>query len=384
MPRYRDISDSESVDDYTADPNDFAIRNALESPKAVVYTAEELHLMMHEAEIDLEPVYQRDVVWTTSKQEALINSLFHKYYIPPVVFAVTVDDGEEVRLCVDGKQRLTSIQKFIDGIVRHIADKDPRTKRKWYYTVSPGNKEAGRLEIPSSAKKMFSQLPITCVEYSTLDEVAQRDVFQRVQLGMSLTTAERLQAVSSPRAVWLTDLDKQYMSVDNGLADCIDLDTARGRNFQNLAQIAYCCDGLPEVLVPTTGKVETWLRDMSSPTPKARKRMVDVLTDFWRIATNTNLNHGIKSFKSKFSPVEFVYVGVLIFVTADDFTIDEQADAIFTLRKELRRKHQDLRLNSRVGQDCWSIIDQLSHTADSEWRPQSTRSTRGRRLRRRR
>jgi hypothetical protein len=34
------------------------------------------------------------------------------------VFAVQRDeDGEEVRVCVDGKQRLTSIQKFIDGQV---------------------------------------------------------------------------------------------------------------------------------------------------------------------------------------------------------------------------------------------------------------------------
>ena len=53
---------------------------------------------------------------------AIIDSLYHNYYIPPVVFAIAKDpvDGVETRLCVDGKQRLTSIQKFFDGQVRRF------------------------------------------------------------------------------------------------------------------------------------------------------------------------------------------------------------------------------------------------------------------------
>jgi len=48
---------------------------------------------------------------------AIIDSIFHNYYIPPVVFAVSRDpiDGYDTRVCVDGKQRLTSIQRFFDG-----------------------------------------------------------------------------------------------------------------------------------------------------------------------------------------------------------------------------------------------------------------------------
>jgi hypothetical protein len=49
----------------------------------------------------------------------VIDSLYHNFYIPPVIFAVMRDeDDEEVRVCVDGKQRLTSIVKFLDGQVR--------------------------------------------------------------------------------------------------------------------------------------------------------------------------------------------------------------------------------------------------------------------------
>ena len=59
-----------------------------------------------------------DVVWPETKQIGLIDSIFRNFYVPPIVFAVQQDDeGEEVRVCVDGKQRLTSIQKFFDGLV---------------------------------------------------------------------------------------------------------------------------------------------------------------------------------------------------------------------------------------------------------------------------
>jgi Protein of unknown function DUF262 len=61
---------------------------------------------------------EKDVVWPTGKQMEIIDSLYHNFYVPPVIFAVMRDeDGEEVRICVDGKQRLTSIVKFLDGHV---------------------------------------------------------------------------------------------------------------------------------------------------------------------------------------------------------------------------------------------------------------------------
>jgi uncharacterized protein with ParB-like and HNH nuclease domain len=62
--------------------------------------------------------YLEDVVWREPQQIGLIDSVFRNFYIPPVIFACTIDeDGEPVRVCVDGKQRLTSIQKFLDGQV---------------------------------------------------------------------------------------------------------------------------------------------------------------------------------------------------------------------------------------------------------------------------
>ena len=64
---------------------------------------------------------------------AIIDSLFHNYYVPPVVFAISKDplDGYETRLCVDGKQRLTSIQKFFDGqVLSRLSPYHRKTKTK--------------------------------------------------------------------------------------------------------------------------------------------------------------------------------------------------------------------------------------------------------------
>lgn len=49
----------------------------------------------------------------------LIDSMYRGFYIPPVVFSVHWDEASraKVRLCVDGKQRLTAISAFVSGRV---------------------------------------------------------------------------------------------------------------------------------------------------------------------------------------------------------------------------------------------------------------------------
>jgi len=57
---------------------------------------------------------RKDVVWPETKQIMIIDSIFRNFYIPPVIFAVKVhDDGAESKTCIDGKQRLTSIHRYV-------------------------------------------------------------------------------------------------------------------------------------------------------------------------------------------------------------------------------------------------------------------------------
>ncbi|KAF5334728.1 hypothetical protein D9758_016899 [Tetrapyrgos nigripes] len=102
---------------------------------------------LHSGDVNLEPEYQRDVVWTKEKQTGLIDSILKKFYIPPIIFVVsTDDDGNETKTCIDGKQRLTSIYRFMDGLILH------RTQSQ---TKNSGTKST--LQFTAARK---SQLPV--------------------------------------------------------------------------------------------------------------------------------------------------------------------------------------------------------------------------------
>ena len=84
-------------------------------------------------------------------------------------------------------------------------DKDVKTKKTFWYTTSESWKGI-RNEVPESFKKDFAEKQITCgwsyrlydkfdlayiyiVEYADLTPGYEREIFQRVQLGMTLTAA---------------------------------------------------------------------------------------------------------------------------------------------------------------------------------------------------
>lgn len=124
--------------------------------------------------------------------------------------------GSSLRVCVDGKQvshalwsgdganstqRLTSIQRFLDGQLPYIQSR----KLQWYYTTPQSTKNS-RLQVPDEYKKVFAAKPVACgallfkkprqmflfcdeVEYMALTPELEREIFQRVQLGMPLTTS---------------------------------------------------------------------------------------------------------------------------------------------------------------------------------------------------
>ncbi|KAL0949469.1 hypothetical protein HGRIS_009522 [Hohenbuehelia grisea] len=346
-----------SEDEDDDDPNVFRVRFPLKTPSYKIYTTSELHRSIHQANIDLNPPYQRDVVWSEPKQICLIDSIFRNFYIPPVVFAITREpDGSVVKICVDGKQRLTSIQKFLDGQIPH---KDIATKKSFWYTVSAQQK-GNKLEIPEKWKREFASKQITCVEYEALDESLEREIFQRVQLGVTLTSAEKLQAVSSKWAVWLGDLLQRHVHVDGGLMEVLQWNTDRGRDYQNMACVLYLCESYPEQAMPTAAKLEKFLSRSDSPTPQFKTDINGVFDILNHIATTPPLNNGFKKIIQKLAPVEFMFIGALLYATRDG-ELEDRAEAIFHMRKSIRQQFKDIRFNSNVCRVLWKFIGDLEN-----------------------
>ncbi|KAL7281120.1 hypothetical protein PYCCODRAFT_1412919 [Trametes coccinea BRFM310] len=366
-----DYDQDELLYDDDDDSGEFDLGPRLSAPIAKLYTTSDLHRLIHEGVIDLNPPYQRDVVWPEQKQIKVLDSIWRNYYVPPVVFAVYVDDsGEEVRCCVDGKQRLTSIQKFFDG---QIPYKHWKTGKSWWYTCA-SSQRGKRLEVPPKWKRDFAMKTITCVEYHQLSKTLERDIFQRVQLGMPLTAAEKLQAINSPWQEWISELETRFIVREDGLTQAIDVDVGRGRDFQLIAQLVYCCDLYPEHAQPSAKNLEKWLQRKEEPAPRFQATMKDVLTKFWHITHTEEYNYGFRNIKKRVSPAEFVFTGVLLYVLRD-WSYEDQALAIYNMRNHIRTKFQDIRMRNDIIRELWNFINEVADEGDASPPPAKAASS---------
>ncbi|KAG7449116.1 uncharacterized protein BT62DRAFT_1052934 [Guyanagaster necrorhizus] len=342
------VYDDEDEDD---DPDSFKIVEPHPEPTTELFTTKQLHDYIHEGIVDLNPTWQRDVVWSEAKQSLLIDSIFRNFYIPPVVFAVTLDDdGEEVRVCVDGKQRLTSIQKFIDGQVR----KDQRSRKNWWYTTSQSTKST-RAELPQGYKDLFAKKVMPCVLYTALTESAVRDIFQRVQLGVALTPAERLQAISTPYSEWVGDLVQKFLRVDGGISDFIIWDTKRSRDFSNLAYAMFCCDVIQTRPMLAAQKLESWLNRQDPPREQLKNEMQTLLKNICQIVSDKKYNSAFSKMSERVAPVEFVFMCVLVYVMASD-PLEKKAKAIYNLRYAVRSSFDDIRMRNDTCAYLWDAV----------------------------
>lgn len=85
----------------------------------------------------------------------------------------TDEQGEELRVSIDGKQRCSSIIAFMDGAIPYIS---PATGEKyWYRKVTPGQR--GQLCTPAM-KSRFDMIQLQAVEYDGISDEVQRDIFR--------------------------------------------------------------------------------------------------------------------------------------------------------------------------------------------------------------
>ena len=82
------------------------------------------------------PPYQRKNVWSVKKQQALLDSLFRRYYIPRLVpREVRLSEDHVIREVVDGQQRIVTVQRFFAGELKlpeTLKDLDPALPGKRY------------------------------------------------------------------------------------------------------------------------------------------------------------------------------------------------------------------------------------------------------------
>ncbi|KAF5346616.1 hypothetical protein D9757_014948 [Collybiopsis confluens] len=337
----------------------FVMPKALKRPRDSQFSVQSLYEYIKRGFIDVNPEYQRDVVWRTEKQIMLIDSVFTNHYMPPIIFSVIYDDNgtENKKICLDGKQRLTSLQLFLDGL---IPLKHPDTGKPWWFKINDDSGSKSRNLLPERIRTTFVNRQIRCTEYEDLDEEDEREIFRRVQLGMALSSAEKLRVVSSPRAKFINDIRDLYITEDKLGAPSFRWDRSRGADFRCLSQSVYVMykwgddKGAFIKNAGTLPQVEKWLEEHNTPVPgdfaRSVKQTFAILADL-------------------VSPIEVIGVSVLIYVhlviapPANKLTMSELSAAVSSMRREVRKEHKDIRLNDRVGKTIIGFVKSYQRPA---------------------
>lgn len=136
------------------------------------------------------PPYQRKSVWSRKKQQALLDSLFRRYYIPRIVIRlVRLDEDRTVKEVIDGQQRIKTAQDFFaDELVLPDTLKD-------VYPALPGTTYS---KLPSDVRKFVDkELKYNADIVKGIEDPKNPEhqrvasgIFWRLQLGEPLTYME--------------------------------------------------------------------------------------------------------------------------------------------------------------------------------------------------
>jgi hypothetical protein len=130
------------------------------------------------------PDWQRDEVWTPQRKQLLIDSILNGWKLPKLYFSKTSSDPDQFDV-VDGQQRLAAIWEFFEGDLR-LSEETAKNFGGFTYS-----------ELPDIVTDSFDDFEI---QYDEITEATDDDIqefFQRLQGGMSLTAAEKLNSINS-------------------------------------------------------------------------------------------------------------------------------------------------------------------------------------------
>src|SRR5437667_2996028 len=125
------------------------------------------------------PDWQRQEVWDRAKKQQLIDSILRGWKLPKFYFLKVSDDPESYEV-VDGQQRLVTIFEFFENefpLAEETAEKFGGTRYE---------------ELPDNVVDLFDDYEIEFDEIEDASEEEVKEFFQRLQEGLPLTSAEKL------------------------------------------------------------------------------------------------------------------------------------------------------------------------------------------------
>ena len=180
---------------------------------SITWTNKQVAKMIEKETISFDNIVQRGEVWERWRMSELIWSILMNYPIPPIYCerGVGSDDNKIKRFdCLDGKQRCTTIYKFLN-------DEFILTQLKPIpYVDEEGNEQtidvSGRKfsELDEELQDIIRDATITVKYFDNLDQSKKAEMFRRLNQGKPLSTKTKTLA-SAKDIEGLLDLGKHQL-----------------------------------------------------------------------------------------------------------------------------------------------------------------------------
>lgn len=189
----------------TQPPRDVVAFNELRS-------CADLYRLYTEGILDIQPKFQREVVWTSPEQSTFIDSLIKQLPIPSMCFSL--DFNTQKWQVVDGLQRMTAIVSFLDSTkewrLSRLKDINPKISGRTNFDIRDGNEESKILY----RKIQNLSLPLTVIRCDETREDHSEylfTIFHRLNSGGSRLNHQEIRncIFSGSLNNHLRDLDKK-------------------------------------------------------------------------------------------------------------------------------------------------------------------------------
>lgn len=141
---------------------------------------------IEEEDIDLQPDFQRQEVWSRPKKRKLIDTILRNWSIPPIHLVRTQSGTLEV---LDGQQRLTAMRDFfrnefsVSGSIEPIDPDIEKLHGKFFRDLDP------------FARRQIQTFPIRCFTLTDFKPDEPSELFYRLNEPTMLTAGERRNAL---------------------------------------------------------------------------------------------------------------------------------------------------------------------------------------------
>ncbi|ORX88454.1 hypothetical protein K493DRAFT_341265 [Basidiobolus meristosporus CBS 931.73] len=282
------------------------------------------------------PEFQRDVVWPEKKMSHLIDSVLKNFYVPPVIFSCKrLPDGRVLKVCIDGKQRLTAIRRFMSNEIPHL-DPFEESSVKRYYKEDPAYPKRKTLTLREQEDFQYSEF--VCIEYTDLTPTQEHEIFSRVQLGVALSVAEKLQAIASPMSNYVRTIIEDYPALST------IMDTKRARPFLLIGQALHIMHNEPDRFISTSPAIEKFLKRGDNVDPNLQTK---AKRTFETYSTLIRTYPDIFETPTKMAPIEFVMFSYVI-ARYPERNNEQLRQDLRNMRDHVRNKYIDIRFNTAV------------------------------------